>query len=92
MTIQTNNRSPKALLALALIAGAALIPGCAAEDEVTDAAHEVEASLLQDQLDAVVEGGAPGAILSSKTRVQIRFCSRPVSRTSRRTRPWTSTT
>ena len=63
MTIQPNNRSPKALLALALIAGAALVPGCAAEDEVTDAAHEVEASLLQDQLDAVVEGGAPGAIL-----------------------------
>jgi len=48
---------------IVLIAALTFGSGCAAEEEITDAANEVEAGLLQDQLDAVVEGGARGAIL-----------------------------
>ena len=48
---------------IALITALAFGFGCAAEEEITEAANEVEAGLLQDQLDAVVEGGARGAIL-----------------------------
>ena len=48
---------------VALIAALTFGSGCAAEEEITEAANEVEAGLLQDQLDAVVEGGARGAIL-----------------------------
>ena len=48
---------------IALIAALTFGSGCAAEEEITEAANEVEAGLLQDQLDAVVDGGARGAIL-----------------------------
>ena len=48
---------------IALIAALSIGSGCAAEEEITDAANKVEAGLLQDQLDAVVAGGARGAIL-----------------------------
>ena len=48
---------------IAMTAALTFGSGCAAEDEITDAANEVEAGLLQDQLDAVVDGGARGAIL-----------------------------
>ena len=48
---------------VALIAALTFGSGCAAEEEITEAANEMEAGLLQDQLDAVVAGGARGAIL-----------------------------
>ena len=52
--------------AVAMVTWAATLTlgsGCAAEDEITDAANEVEAGLLQDQLDAVVDEGARGVLL-----------------------------
>ena len=52
--------------AASLIALAAVLAfgfGCAAEDEITDAANKAEAGPLQDKLDAVVDGGARGALL-----------------------------
>ncbi len=58
MTLKTKTTS-----LIALIAALTFGFGCAAEEEITQAANEVEAGLLQDQLDAVVAGGARGAIL-----------------------------
>jgi hypothetical protein len=58
MPLQTSTTS-----IIALIAALTFGSGCAAEEEITDAANKKEAGLLQDQLDAVVEGGARGAIL-----------------------------
>lgn len=53
----------KIISLLALVAVLAIGTGCAVEDDITDAANDVEAGLLEDQLDAVVDEGARGALL-----------------------------
>ena len=42
---------------------AALVAGCDAEEEIQAAANEYEGGKLQEQLDAVVDAGVPGAVL-----------------------------
>jgi len=63
---RNRNRFAGGILVLAVAGTLAAASGCATEENLEDAANDVEAGLLQDQLDAVVEGGAPGAVLFVK--------------------------
>ncbi len=53
-------------LAAAAFVAIATATGCSADDPVADAAHDVEADLDQEELDALVDAGVPGAVLYIK--------------------------